>query len=113
MTNNRSKTIPEFKTAHEVLDPQGRDILIIEDVPASGNSTTGGITLATLFGNTSANVVIPNGYYISANTVIIRKFGTPSTSSDEVVRGTFWFDGDYAYFAVATNTIKRVALSSF
>lgn len=38
---------------------------------------------------------------------------TPVSSSDAVEKGKIWFDTNYLYVAVANNTIKRVALTSF
>lgn len=113
MSNDRSKTLVGFKEDHEVVGPVGRDILLIEDVPETGNSITGGVTIATLFSNTAANVVLQDNFFISANNVIIRKRITPVTSSDIVANGTIWFDGDYIYAAVANNVIRRAALESF
>jgi len=113
LSNDRSKTIQEFLDDHEVSSPLGRDILIIEDVPESGNSTTGGVTVENLFGNSDVNFTVSNTKILSANTLVIRKNNTPSTSSDTVTRGTIWFDSSYLYVAIGTNTIKRVALEAF
>jgi len=113
LSNDRSKTIPEFLSDHEVTAPLGRDILIIEDVPESGNSTTGGVTVENLFGNSDVNFTVSNTKILSVNTLVIRKNNTPSTSSDTVTRGTIWFDSSYLYVAVGNNTIKRIALEAF
>lgn len=38
---------------------------------------------------------------------------TPASASDSAAEGEVWFDDNYAYFATGSNTIKRVAISTW
>lgn len=113
MANDRSKTLPEFLSDHEVTNPQANDVLIIEDVPVSGNSITGGVRVSTLLSNSSSNVYVKDGYSLSSNALYVRTASTPVTSSDTVEKGKIWWDADYIYVAVANNIIKRAVLTTF
>lgn len=66
-----------------------------------GVSNTYTITVADLFGNSGANVVV-------------RVVATPANSTATVVKqGTILYDSSYIYIATADNTLKRVLLSTF
>ena len=78
--------------------PTADDLLVIVD-DVAGTPITKKVTVGNLLGNTSANVVIYNS--------------TPANSTITVKKGTILFDTSYLYVAVANNTLKRVALSSF
>jgi hypothetical protein len=45
--------------------------------------------------------------------VIVAGNATPANSTITITQGRIFYDNDYLYIAVANNTIKRVALSSF
>lgn len=54
---------------------------------------------------------------VSGNYSVAGRYGsnlyTPGSSSEACSTGSFWDDANYHYVCTATNTIKRVALSSF
>lgn len=78
----------------------------------SGTANNFKITGTNAFGNLAINVVTTK--QVSANNFKISSApATPASSIDVVPRGTIWFDINYLYIAVADNTIKRVALSTF
>lgn len=92
---DRAKKISELTV---LSAPAANDLLVIVDDP-SGTPVTKKVTVADLLGNSSANVVIYNA--------------TPANSTITVKKGVIMFDTSYLYVAVANNTLKRVALSSF
>ena len=93
--SDRSKKISELTT---LTAPAGGDLLLIVDDP-SGTPVTKKVTVANLFGNSAANVVI---------------YGTtPANSTITVKRGTLLFDSSYLYVATSDNILKRVTLTSF
>lgn len=96
------KTITQLPSVNTVA---GADLLIVETNPSSAPNTKT-ITVSNLFNNITSNTV-------SANTVRTTYLTTPSNSTINVAQGTIFFDSTYAYFAVANNVLKRVALSSF
>lgn len=81
------------------------DLLLIVDDP-SGVPTSKKITVGNFLGNVSSNVVF------NAN-VAFKYSTTPANSTITVSRGTIFYDTNYLYIAVANNTLKRIALSSF
>jgi len=93
--SDRAKKISELSA---LTAPAGVDLLVIVDDP-SGSPVTKKVTVADLFGNSSANVVIYNA--------------TPANSTITVKKGVIMFDSSYLYVAVANNSLKRIALSSF
>lgn len=93
--SDRSKKVSELTA---LSSPAGEDLLLIVDDP-SGTPVTKKVTVSSLLGNSSANVVIYNA--------------TPANSTISVKKGTLMFDADYLYVATANNTLKRIALSSF
>lgn len=93
--SDRAKKITELSA---LTAPTADDLLVIID-DVAGTPITKKVTVGNLLGNTSANVVIYNS--------------TPANSTITVKKGTILFDASYLYVAVANNTLKRVALSSF
>lgn len=93
--SDRAKKITELSA---LTAPAADDLLVIVD-DVAGTPITKKVTVGNLLGNTSANVVIYNS--------------TPANSTITVKKGTILFDTSYLYVAVANNTLKRVALSSF
>lgn len=93
--SDRSKKITELTA---LTSAANNDLLIIEDVSAN---TTNSITILNL-----TKTVI-------ANTLVITGNNTPANSTITATKGTLFYDTDYLYIAVANNTLKRVALSSF
>lgn len=93
--SDRAKKITELSA---LTAPAGDDLLVIVD-DVSGTATTKKVTVANLFGNSTANVVIFNA--------------TPANSTITVKKGTLLFDNNYIYIATSNNNLKRVSLSSF
>jgi len=93
--SDRSKKVSELTA---LSSPAGEDLLLIVDDP-SGTPVTKKVTVSSLLGNSSANVVIYNA--------------TPANSTISVKKGTLMFDANYLYVATANNTLKRITLSSF
>jgi hypothetical protein len=50
---------------------------------------------------------------VEVGTLLIGNNFTPANSTANVEMGSFWFDNNYAYFAIANSVIRRVALTSF
>ena len=50
---------------------------------------------------------------INDNTIRVRTPGTPSSASDFGAQGEIRWDADYVYVCVATDTWKRVAISTW
>jgi len=57
----------------------------------------------------------PSGLYFQSDGAKIRlsTLHTPTSSSEACNQGEWFADANYIYICTATNTIKRVALSSF
>jgi hypothetical protein len=104
-----TKKVTEFTA---LTGAASEDLLLIVDDP-SGAPETKKITVANFLGNCSSNITLSNTAVLSANAVVIRNLQTPANSGITATRGTVFFDTNYLYIAVANNTIKRVALSSF
>jgi hypothetical protein len=79
----------------------------------AGVNTSYRVTTSTLFSNTPVDFIVSNTNVLSTNNFIVRNKATPVSSSDTVTAGKIWWDANYIYVAVANNTIKRAALSSF
>lgn len=50
---------------------------------------------------------------LSVANLTIAVGNTPANSTINCIAGSFWSDGNYLYYAVATNTLKRIAMSPF
>ena len=94
--SDRAKKISELSA---LAAPAAEDLMVIVDDP-SGTPTTKYVTVGNLLGNAAANVVI----YSTT---------TPANSTITVKKGTIMTDGNFLYIAVANNSLKRVAISSF
>jgi len=70
-------------------------------------SNTSNLMVLTSVANLYANSTI------NAQQVIIQIGNTPVNSVAPTPQGTLWSDGNYIYYAVSNNQIKRIALSSF
>ena len=89
------------------------DALLVCVTDPEGTPETVSISVGNFLGNVQANVIVSNTKTLSVNTVIIRNLQTPANSGITVTGGTLFYDSNYIYIAVANNTLKRVALSSF
>lgn len=107
--SDRSKKISELTALTAVTS---EDLLLIVDDP-TGTPVTKKVTVSALLSNSSANVTVSNTATLSANNLIIRRNHTPANSTIEVAQGSFFWDSDYLYVAVANNSLKRVSLESF
>jgi len=92
---DRVKKISEFPT---LSAPDSNTYFVVSHTQA-GVANTYTLSLATLFGNAAANVVLQKA--------------TPANSTISVSEGTLFFDDTYLYIAVANNSLKRVTLESF
>lgn len=106
---DRAKKISELVA---LTGPAAEDLLVIIDAPTT-NAATKSVTVGSLLTNCSSNVSIKDGFALSANLIINRNKQTPPNSNTVVSGGTFFYDENYIYIAIANNTLKRVALSSF
>lgn len=79
--------------------------LVMISANTSNTATTKVVNTAILFGNSSA--------LISANQFQMREKTTPANSTITISQGRMFFDENYLYIAVANNSLKRIALSSF
>jgi hypothetical protein len=94
MTDNAKKTSELPTTNNAVANDR---IVILKD--PFGTPSTRTIKVSDLLGNSAANVVVQET--------------TPSNSTITIKKGTMLFDNNYLYIAVANNSLKRVALSTF
>lgn len=92
--------------------PNANTVLVVNHTVSSVVNTYQ-ISTNNFFSNVAANVTLVNTAVLSANTVILRNNQTPANSTITVTKGTILFDSNYLYIAVANNSLKRVALSSF
>lgn len=102
-----------------LTEPEGRDLLLIIDVPVSNSASkvTKNINLDTLFGNIPSNVNISQDINVSGNSkfekLILEIKPTPQNANDNnYLVGQFWTDGDYLYYK-ANTTIKKIQWGSF
>lgn len=94
---DRAKKISEFPN---LSSPNGNTKFVVNHTSNSGVTNTYTLSVTTLLSeNNSANVILKNS--------------TPANSTVTVKAGTIFYDSSYLYIAVANNTLKRVALSSF
>lgn len=106
---SRAKKISELA---ESVSPSSDDLVVIVDSPASGAATKK-VSVANLFGNSSANVVVSNTAVLSAKNIVVRRKETPNNSTATDQQGTIYFDDNYIYVVTSTGVTKRVALSTF
>lgn len=107
---DRSRKITELAVATSVA---ANNLLVVVDRHSANTPVTKSANVSVFFGNVAANVVLSNSAVLSAQTVILRNNTTPANSGVTVAAGTIWADANFIYVAVANNTVKRVALSSF
>jgi hypothetical protein len=91
MADTRAKKITELDSVGSV---QSTDLLVVVAGVASNNANTYSITVKHF-----------------ANSIIVP--GTPANSTIIVSSGTFMYNSNYLYIAIADNLLKRVAISSF
>jgi hypothetical protein len=60
------------------------------------------------FANTSTSQLS-----VGSDRIVIEEGKTPSSASMTITQGSIFYDNSYMYVAIANNTIKRVALSSW
>lgn len=87
------------------------DLLAVVNSPDTPDAETVKISFANVFANFPANTWI-NATLI-ANVFRVNNTWTPTSSSASCTKGKISFDSNYLYVAIANNTIKRIALSSF
>lgn len=117
MANNESRVISELATANQAV---GNNLLLLVTDANTANANNRKITVTAFFGNVTANIAgsfqLSTNAGVTTNTLVITNGSTPanSTTVPSVARH-FWWDESYLYVVANTssNTIKRVALSSF
>jgi hypothetical protein len=92
--------------------PNANTVLVVNHTVGSVVNTYQ-LSTNNLYSNVAANVTLVNTAVLSANTIIVRNKQTPANSTITVTRGTILFDDNFIYIAIANNSLKRVALSSF
>lgn len=83
----------------------GDRLVIVTNPTSNTNWRLKAISSSDLFANSTHDVKAAN-LQITYNT-------TPANSTANAVAGLVWYDNNYIYVAIANNSIKRVALSSF
>ena len=106
---DNAATISDLPT---LATPNANTVLVVNHTVSSVVNTYQ-ISTNNFFSNVAANVTLVNTAVLSANTIILRNNQTPANSTVTVTKGTILFDNNYIYIAVANNSLKRVALSSF
>lgn len=87
--------------------PSTNDKLVLV---ANAGSNTQYCTVNNFFNNAAVNVT---ANVVTGNTVIISSNLTPANSTANGVKGTIVWDSTYIYIAVANNSWKRIALTTF
>lgn len=102
-----------------LTDPEGRDLLVVVDVPLSESSSkvSKSIDLKTLFGSVKSNTHIEADLSVTGNTtlksVVLTDSFTPANSTATgIATGRIWSDGNFVYVKLA-NKIKRISLEDF
>jgi hypothetical protein len=107
---NEAKKISEFTACNA---PTVNNMLAVVG-NTSGTANTFKLTIGNLFGNSQANWVVGNNFYMSANILLIRDTRTPANSASlGYTPRALWFDDDYLYIVTTGGVIKRAALTSF
>lgn len=109
-----SELIPSLQTANAdallyiVTDPTGS--------PSSNSITVKSLFESNLTANVAANGSLVVSQYAIANVVISNYNQTPAASNNVpagFANGAMWSDGSYLYVVANSNTVMRVALSSW
>ena len=79
----------------------------------SNTANTYAVRISDLWGNCAANLTVSNSAILTVTNLRVLKNSTPANSTITCVQGDIWSDGTYIYVAVANNTLKRAALSTF
>lgn len=133
-----TKKITELNAANSVASS---DLLVTVTSP-SGSAATKKITVQNFFGNVSTSVAINNTATVSSSltvtgivttqsntnnfatinannlvvngSIYIPSGSTPANSTSlTITKGSIFYDSGYIYVAIANNTVKRAALSTF
>ncbi len=79
--------------------------IAVSNTAVVNNATTADFSVVSTANGSVRRVPIANSF------VMVNS--TPANNSVTSKAGQIWFDSDFIYVAVANNTIKRAALSSF
>lgn len=100
--------------AFQFTRPSNADRFSLEVYNGAGTLITGNAITIDSVGNLGILTNSPTtGLDINANTMRLRSSRTPSSSGDTGNQGDHCWDSNYLYICTATNTWKRVALSSW
>lgn len=91
--------------------PASEDLLLIIDDP-SGTPVSKQISVKNLAGGLP-NTAISGSFIVSNNSIRITTPKTPASASATGTTGDIAWDTSFIYVCVATNTWKRVAISTF
>lgn len=94
--SDRARKISELSV---LTDPVSNDYVVVLDSSAASSEATKKLSIGSLLGNSSANIVIQNQ--------------TPASGSITIKQGTLLYDNTYLYIAVSNNNIKKIPLSNF
>lgn len=106
---NAQFTIPERAAC---TAPQATDLFIVATDVGNTNAIKS-LSVQNLLANSNADFIVSNDHILQANTLIVVNESTPATSADASSGGQIWWDSDYLYLAIANNTIRRIALTTF
>lgn len=109
---NRAKPISNLQTSN-VATSNDFIVLLVGNTTGGNTYTTTKISVNTFFSNTTVDMMTTANNKLSSNNFILRNQSTPANSTINIEKGTVFWDTNYLYIAVANNTLKRVALSSF
>lgn len=94
----------EYKQNGDIVTSVAANTLMMTTVTPDTDPQSKVITVGNLAGSLNR---------IGANAIPLMSGLTPANSTITSTGGTFWYDSNYLYIAVANNVVKRVALSSF
>ena len=90
----------------------GEDVIGFVDDP-NGTPTNKKITVNEIFGAVPANTVFTGTMGVNGTILNVSTAATPANSTATGTQGDIQWDTSYVYVCTATDTWKRIALTSF